>query len=44
MVMLGAVLRSNVLPLTLSEVTDVMEKTVKPQFIELNKKALNYEE
>ena len=44
MVMLGAVLRSNVLPLTMNEVTDVMEKTVKPQFIELNKKALNYEE
>lgn len=44
MVMLGAVLRSNVLPLTLSEVTDAMEKTVKPQFVELNKKALQYEE
>ena len=41
MVMLGAVLRSDVLPLTLEEVTETMERTVKPQFRELNRKALH---
>lgn len=44
MVMLGAVLRSGVLPLTLEEVTETMERTVKPQFWELNRKALHIEE
>ncbi|MFR0949130.1 MAG: hypothetical protein ACLSFT_00070 [Ruminococcus callidus] len=44
MVMLGAVLRSGVLPLTLEEVTETMERTVKPQFRELNRKALHIEE
>ena len=41
MVMLGAVLRSDVLPLTLEEVTESMERTVKPQIRELNRKALH---
>ena len=40
MVMLGAILRSQVLPLTLSDVQAAMERTVKPQFRELNRKAL----
>ena len=40
----GAVLRSGVLPLTLEEVTETMERTVKPQFRELNRKALHIEE
>lgn len=44
MVMLGAVLRSGVLPLTLEEVTETMERTVKPQFRELNRKALHIQE
>lgn len=44
MVMLGAVLRSGVLPLILEEVTETMERTVKPQFRELNRKALHIEE
>ena len=44
MVMLGAVLRSDVLPLTLEEVTETMERTVKPQFRELNRKALHIQE
>ena len=39
--MLGAVLRSDVLPLTLEEVTETMERTVKPQFRELNRKVLH---
>lgn len=42
MVMLGAILRSQVLPLTLSDVQAAMERTVKPQFRELNRKALEY--
>ncbi len=36
--------RSGVLPLTLEEVTETMERTVKPQFRELNRKALHIEE
>lgn len=42
MVLLGAILRSQVLPLTLSDVQAAMERTVKPQFRELNRKALEY--
>lgn len=42
MIMLGAILRSQVLPLTLSDVQAAMERTVKPQFRELNRKALEY--
>ena len=40
MIMLGAAVRSGVLPFDIAEVTGVMEKTVKPQFVELNRKAL----
>ena len=42
MVMLGAVLRSGVLPLTLEEVTETMERTVKPQFRELEPESTAY--
>ncbi len=42
MIMLGTVLRSGILPLTLEEVQTAMERTVKPQFRELNRKALEY--
>lgn len=42
MIMLGSVLRSGILPLTLADVQDAMERTVKPQFRELNRKALEY--
>lgn len=43
MVMLGLAIRANVLPFTIEEIEATMRKTVKPQFHELNKKALNYE-
>lgn len=42
MIILGTVLRSGILPLTLAEVQEAMERTVKPQFRELNRKALEY--
>ena len=42
MVMLGAVLESGILPVTVEEVEQVMLKTVKPQFHVLNQKALAY--
>ncbi|MBR1739361.1 MAG: indolepyruvate oxidoreductase subunit beta [Ruminococcus sp.] len=42
MIMLGAAVRQGILPLTIEEITEVMKKTVKPQFVELNTRALNY--
>jgi indolepyruvate ferredoxin oxidoreductase beta subunit len=42
MVMLGAAVRNGVLPFSVDDIEDVMKKTVKPQFIELNSKALRY--
>lgn len=42
MVMLGAVLQIGALPLTLEEVQNTMQKTVKPQFHALNQKALDF--
>lgn len=42
MVMLGAAVRNDVLPFTIDEIDDIMKKTVKPQFVELNSKALRY--
>ena len=42
MVMLGAAVRNDVLPFTIDEIEDIMKKTVKPQFVELNSKALRY--
>ena len=42
MVMLGAAINSGLLPFTLQEIEDTMKATVKPQFVELNCKALRY--
>lgn len=42
MVMLGAAIRSGLLPFTLEEIEATMKATVKPQFVELNSKALRY--
>ena len=42
MVMLGAAVRNDVLPFTIDDIEDIMKKTVKPQFVELNSKALRY--
>lgn len=42
MVMLGAVLHSGILPLSLEEVQQAMERTVKPQFHAWNRTALQY--
>jgi indolepyruvate ferredoxin oxidoreductase beta subunit len=42
MVMLGAAVRNGVLPFSVDDIEDTMKKTVKPQFIELNSKALRY--
>ena len=41
MIMLGMAVRSGALPVSMSAVEDAMERSVKPQFIELNKAALN---
>ncbi len=43
MIMLGSAVRSGALPLDLDEIESAMIKTVKPQFAELNSKALRYE-
>ncbi|WP_295151785.1 indolepyruvate oxidoreductase subunit beta [uncultured Ruminococcus sp.] len=40
MIMLGQAVRTNVLPFGIDDVEDTMKKTVKPQFIEMNSKAL----
>ena len=40
MIMLGQAVRTNVLPFRIDDVEDTMKKTVKPQFIEMNSKAL----
>lgn len=42
MVMLGAAVRNDVLPFTIDDIEETMKKTVKPQFVELNSKALRY--
>lgn len=42
MVLLGAALESGVLPFTAEEIKNVMQKRVKPQFYELNCRALEY--
>lgn len=44
MVMLGAAVRSGLLPFTLEEIEAAMKATVKPQFAEMNSKALRYAE
>ena len=43
MVMLGLAVRQNVLPFSLDDIENTMRKTVKPQFIDMNSKALRYE-
>jgi indolepyruvate ferredoxin oxidoreductase beta subunit len=43
MVMLGNAVKSGVLPFSTEDIVRIMEKTVKPQFVEINKKALNRE-
>ena len=40
MIMLGAAVKSGVLPFTTDDIIGIMEKTVKPRFIEMNRKAL----
>ena len=42
MIMLGASVRNDVLPFTVDDIEETMKKTVKPQFVELNSKALRY--
>ena len=42
MVLLGAALESGALPFTVEEIKHVMQKRVKPQFYELNCRALDY--
>ena len=42
MIMLGASVRNDVLPFSVDDIEDTMKKTVKPQFIEMNSKALRY--
>ncbi|MBR1862776.1 MAG: indolepyruvate oxidoreductase subunit beta [Ruminococcus sp.] len=42
MIMLGAAVRLGVLPFGVEDVTETMKKTVKPQFVEMNTRALQY--
>ena len=42
MVMLGAAVATGLLPFTLEEIEETMKATVKPQFVELNSRALRY--
>ena len=42
MVMLGAAVATGLLPFSLEEIEETMKATVKPQFAELNSKALRY--
>lgn len=42
MVMLGAAVATGLLPFTIEEIEETMKATVKPQFAELNSKALRY--
>ena len=43
MIMLGAAVKSGVLPFSIQDAENAMIKSVKPQFVELNQKALHYE-
>lgn len=43
MVMLGAAVRNGVLPFSVDDIEGTMKKTVRPQFVELNSKALRYD-
>ncbi|MCR5123225.1 MAG: indolepyruvate oxidoreductase subunit beta [Ruminococcus sp.] len=44
MIMLGAAVRSGILPFDINAIEETMKATVKPQFIEMNSKALHYDE
>lgn len=44
MIMLGAAIRANVLPFSIGDIEETMKATVKPHFVELNSKALRYEQ
>ena len=44
MILLGAAVRTGVLDFTIDEIKNIMRKKVKPQFIEMNEKALDYED
>lgn len=43
MIMLGQAIRTGVLPFTVDDVEETMKKTVKPQFVEMNCRALRLE-
>lgn len=43
MFMLGAAIRSGALPFTIDDAASAMERSVRPQFVEMNKKALCFE-
>ena len=43
MIMLGLAIRQNVIPFSIDEIEATMKATVKPQFVDLNSKALRYE-
>jgi len=40
--MLGEAIRSGVLPFTIDDAVEAMKRSVKPQFVELNEKALRH--
>lgn len=42
MIMLGASVKNGVLPFSVDDIEITMKKTVKPQFVEMNSKALRY--
>lgn len=42
MIMLGASVRNNILPFSVDDIEETMKKAVKPQFVEMNSKALRY--
>ena len=42
MIMLGASVRNDVLPFSVDDIEETMKKTVKPQFVEMNSKALRW--
>ncbi|SEH72585.1 indolepyruvate ferredoxin oxidoreductase beta subunit [Ruminococcus flavefaciens] len=42
MVMLGEAIRSGILPFTIDDAVEAMKRNVKPQFVELNEKALRH--
>ena len=43
MIMLGQAIRCGVLPFTIDDIEQTMKATVKPQFVEMNSKALRLE-